>query len=118
MKTLTTAEERIMQILWKENKCNVAEIIDFFPDPKPAYNTVSTIVRILESKGFVSHYKKGRNHQYYPVILKSDYSQLTIKKFVKGYFQGSFSSMISFFMKNNDIDINELEEIIKKIKEL
>lgn len=116
MKQLTKAEEEVMQILWQLEKCNVASIIEELPQPKPAYNTVSTIVRILESKGFVDHEKEGKGHIYFPLVKKSEYSNASITKLMDGYFQGSFKSMVSFFMKKNDIGINELESIMKEIK--
>ncbi len=115
MKQLTKAEEDIMQSLWDLGEGNVAAIVDQFPEPKPAYNTVSTIVRILESKSFVDYRKEGRGHIYYPTVQKSEYSNQSINKLVDGYFQGSFKSMVSFFMKKNDISVNELETILKDI---
>lgn len=116
MKQLTKAEEEVMQILWQLEKCNVAAIIAELPEPKPAYNTVSTIVRILESKNFVDYEKVGKGHVYFPVVKKSDYSNQSINKLVDGYFQGSFKSMVSFFMKKNDMSLTELESILKEIK--
>ncbi len=117
MKQLTKAEEEVMQVLWKLERANVAALIEELPEPKPAYNTVSTIVRILEDKGFVDHEKVGKGHVYYPLVKKADYSNQSINKLVNGYFQGSFQSMVSFFMKKNDISLSELEEIMKRIKE-
>ncbi|MBS9460972.1 BlaI/MecI/CopY family transcriptional regulator [Flagellimonas sp. 389] len=117
MKQLTKAEEEVMQLLWRLEKCNVAAIIDELPEPKPAYNTVSTIVRILEDKGFVDHEKVGKGHLYFPLVKKSDYSNQSINKLVDGYFQGSFKSMVSFFMQKNDISLSELESIMKQIKD-
>ena len=117
MKQLTKAEEEVMQVLWKLERANVAALIKELPEPKPAYNTVSTIVRILEDKGFVDHEKVGKGHVYYPLVKKADYSNQSINKLVNGYFQGSFQSMVSFFMKKNDISLSELEEIMKRIKE-
>ncbi|MFT7189158.1 MAG: BlaI family penicillinase repressor [Sediminicola sp.] len=116
IKQLTKAEEEVMHVLWQLQKCNVASIIDELPDSKPAYNTVSTIVRILESKGFVDHEKEGKGHIYFPVVKKSDYSNASITKLMDGYFQGSFKSMVSFFMKKNDMSLSELESILKDIK--
>ncbi len=115
MKQLTKAEEDIMQILWNLEESNVATIIDQLPKPKPAYNTVSTIVRILESKGFVDYRKEGRGHIYFPKVSKTEYSNQSINKLVDGYFQGSFKSMVSFFMKKNDISIKDMEAILKEI---
>ncbi len=116
MKQLTKAEEEVMHILWQLQKCNVAAIIEELPDPKPAYNTVSTIVRILEDKGFVAHEQEGRGYLYFPLVKKSDYSNQSINKLVDGYFQGSFKSMVSFFMKKNDLSLAELESILSEIK--
>lgn len=115
MKQLTKAEEDIMQILWDKGEANVATIVDGFPAPKPAYNTVSTIVRILESKGFVDYRKEGRGHIYFPSVEKEKYSHQSVNKLVNGYFQGSFKSLVSSFMKNNDISVQELEELMKQI---
>ena len=116
MKQLTKAEEDIMQILWQLKETNVAGIIDELPEPKPAYNTVSTIVRILESKDFVGYHKKGRGHIYFPLIAKEDYTSQALSKFVDGYFQGSFKSLVSFFVKEKDISISDLEEVIHQIQ--
>jgi BlaI family transcriptional regulator, penicillinase repressor len=115
MRQLTKAEEEIMQILWQLKKANVKAIIEEFPNPKPAYNTVSTIVRILENKGFVNYEKKGKGHLYFPVVQQQEYSNQSINKLVDNYFHGSFKSMVSFFMKENDISLNELESILKDI---
>ncbi|WP_077399109.1 BlaI/MecI/CopY family transcriptional regulator [Cellulophaga omnivescoria] len=117
MKQLTKAEEEIMQVLWELEKTSVADVIEKLPTPKPAYNTVSTIVRILENKGFVGHEKLGRGYLYFPLIKKADYSNQSINKLMEGYFQGSFKSMVSFFMKKNDMSLSELESILKDIKE-
>jgi len=117
MKQLTKAEEEVMQVLWQLEKANVAALIEELPEPKPAYNTVSTIVRILEDKGFVGHEKVGKGHVYHPIIKKSDYSHQSLNKLVEGYFQGSFKSMVSFFVKKNDMGLSELEDILKKIRE-
>lgn len=115
MKQLTKAEEDIMQILWQLQKANVKAIIEELPKPKPAYNTVSTIVRILENKGFVDYEKQGKGHIYYPLVEKQDYSNQSINKLVENYFQGSFNSMVSFFVKKNDLSLNELESVLKEI---
>ncbi|WP_055434801.1 BlaI/MecI/CopY family transcriptional regulator [Lacinutrix algicola] len=115
MKQLTKAEEDIMQVLWQLKKANVKQIIEELPEPKPAYNTVSTIVRILESKGFVDYEKKGKGHIYFPLLEKQDYSNQSINKLVDNYFQGSFKSMVSFFMKKNDINLNDLESVLNEI---
>lgn len=115
MKQLTKAEEEIMQILWQLEKANVAAIIEEMPEPKPAYNTVSTIVRILETKGFVDHEKAGKGYNYFPLIEKETYSHQSMTKLMDSYFNGSFKSMVSFFVKKNDLDTKELEAILKEI---
>lgn len=115
MKQLTRAEEEIMQILWELKEANVASIIEKMAEPKPAYNTVSTIVRILESKGFVDYKKQGRGHIYYPKVQKSTYSSDSMQKMVNDYFNGSFKSMVSFFVKKKEMSTDELESILKEI---
>ena len=115
MKQLTRAEEEIMQVLWDLEKSNVKHIIEQLPEPKPAYNTVSTIVRILESKGFVDYEKEGKGHIYYPLIKKQDYSNQSLNSLVDNYFQGSFKSMVSFFVKKNDVNLQDLETVLKEI---
>lgn len=114
MKELTKAEEQIMQELWLLEKAFVKEIVDKLPEPKPAYNTVSTIIRILEKKGFVDHYAYGKTHQYFPLISKTDYTKSYFKNFLSGYFSNSFQEMVSFFAKEDKMSLSELEEIIKE----
>ena len=115
MKQLTKAEEDIMQVLWLLKKATVKQVIEELEEPKPAYNTVSTIIRILESKGFVDYEKKGKGHVYFPILQKEAYSNQSINKLVNNYFQGSFKSMVSFFMQKNDINMTELEQVLNDI---
>jgi predicted transcriptional regulator len=117
MKRLTKAEEQIMQILWDINQGFVKDIIEHLPDPKPAYNTVSTIVRILEKKGFVSHNAFGNSHEYYPTISKKAYTEAYLNSIIKDYFSDSFKEMVSFFTRDKDMNIEELEEIRKMINQ-
>lgn len=116
MKKLTTAEEQVMQILWKLEKAFVKEIIAEFPEPKPAYNTVSTIIRILTNKEFVGYKAYGKTHEYFPKIKKEIYSESYLKNFIGGYFGGSFEQMVSFFVKKNDINVEEFEILMKQMK--
>ncbi len=116
MRSLTKAEEEVMQILWEVNEANVKEVIAQMPEPRPAYNTVSTIIRILETKEVVGHRKKGKGYIYFPLIEKEDYSQSSLNKLMNGYFDGSFKSLVSFFMTKNDVNTNELDEILKMIE--
>lgn len=116
MKELTRAEEQIMQILWVLKKAFVKDIIEKMPEPKPAYNTVSTIIRILEQKGFVNHKAYGKTHEYFPIVAKDNYSKFYLNNFLSGYFGGSFQNLVSFFAKQNDMDVNEVEELLKHVK--
>ncbi len=117
MKELTKAEEQIMHILWKIEKGFVHDILDQMNEPKPAYNTVSTIVRILEKKGFVEHNAYGKSHEYYPVVSRKEYTRNYFKSFLKNYFSNSHKELVSFFTKNNSLDIKEMEEIKKLMSE-
>ena len=117
MQALTEAEEKIMQILWKIRKGFVKDILEQLPEAnKPAYNTVSTIVRILEAKGFVGHTAYGKTHEYYPLVAKSDYTKFYFRNFLKGYFGGSFAGLVSFFAKEENLNLNELEDLLKELK--
>ena len=116
MKELTKAEEQIMQVLWKLEKAFVKDIIAELPEPKPAYNTVSTIVRILQEKGFVDHEAHGRTHKYFPIIAKKEYSNQFLKNFMGKYFSGSLSKMVSFFVEQNDMDLQDMEELSQYLK--
>ncbi len=116
MKELTKAEEQIMQILWKLKKGFVNDIMDTLHEPKPAYNTVSTIIRILEKKGFVSHNAYGKTHEYYPLVSKEEYTKGYMRGFMKNYFSDSYKNLISFFSKNEKLSVNELEDIIKMLQ--
>ena len=116
-KQLTKAEEQFMQVLWELEEASVQDIIDQLPKPKPAYNTVSTIIRILETKNFVDHKAKGRGYIYFPLVMKTDYSNQSLNKLVDGYFGGSFKRMVSFFVNKNDVDIDDLGTILDAINE-
>ncbi len=110
---LTRAEEEVMQILWEIERGVVKDILEHFPDPKPAYNTVSTIVRILESKGFIGHKAYGKTHEYFPLIKKDEYTSAYFKNFLQKHFNNSFQKMVSFFAKSDDLDMKDLEETLK-----
>jgi predicted transcriptional regulator len=113
MRELTRAEEEVMQVLWKIRKGFIKDILKHFDNPKPAYNTVSTIVRILQDKGFVEHKAYGRTHEYFPVISKDEYSKFHLNSFVNDYFSNSFEKMVSFFAKERKISVKEMQEIMK-----
>lgn len=117
MRELTKAEEQVMQVLWKIEKGFVKEILSYFDEPKPAYNTVSTIVRILQEKGFVSHTAYGRTHEYFTIVSKDEYRKSHMSSFVKNYFANSFENMVSFFANEKNISLKEMEEIMKLMEE-
>jgi len=114
IRELTRAEEQIMQVLWSIGKGFVANVIQQLPEPKPAYNTVSTIIRILEQKGFVDHTAYGRAHEYYPLVGKKEYSKAYFKHFVNSYF-GSYGSLASFLTREENLSLKELEDIRKMV---
>ncbi|CAM3783549.1 MULTISPECIES: BlaI/MecI/CopY family transcriptional regulator [Sphingobacterium] len=116
-KELTKAEEQIMQELWDMERGFVKDIIDRLPEPKPAYNTVSTIVRILETKGFVSHESFGKSHQYLPKISKEEYKKGITGKLLNNYFDNSPKSMLSYFLEENKLDVKELDDILSIIRQ-
>lgn len=116
IKELTKAEEQIMQVLWDKKKAFVNDLLELLPEPKPAYNTVSTIIRILEKKGYVDHKAYGKTHQYFPLVSKKAYTKSTFKTMLNGYFSNSFQQMVSFFAKEENLSLSEMEEI-KRIME-
>jgi predicted transcriptional regulator len=116
MKKLTHTEEHVMQILWGLGKAFVKDIIAQYPLPKPPYNTISSVVRILEKKGFVSHNTYGNTYQYFPKISKDNYKKYFMKDALKNYFGNSFQNLVSFYAKEEDLDIQELEALIEQIK--
>ncbi len=116
MKELTKAEEEIMHVLWKLDSAFVKDIIPELPEPTPAYNTVSTIVRILQEKGFVGYERIGQSHKYHPLITKEAYTKSFMKGFVSKYFSGSYQQMVSFFTKEDNLSTSELEQLLKELK--
>ena len=106
-----------MLVLWDLGIGFVNDFIDKLPEPRPAYNTVSTIVRILQDKGFVGHETFGKSHCYYPLVAIDTYTKKFLKNFIGNYFGNSFSQMVSFLAKEENIDLKELEEILKRADE-
>jgi BlaI family penicillinase repressor len=117
MRVLTRAEEQVMQILWDLKKGYIKDLLDKMPDPKPAYNTVSTIIRILVQKGFVDYKAYGKTYEYYPIVDRDAYKSFYLKRFVSGYFDGSFSRLLSFFAKDENLDVKDLDTLLKLAKE-
>lgn len=114
---LTKAEEQIMQILWTMEEGTVQDILKKFDESKPARTTIATILSILENKNFVEHRSEGRSNIYKALITKEDYSKKQLFGFVKNYFNGSFSSMVSFFAKETNLSIEEMDKLLKETRE-
>lgn len=113
---LTRAELEIMQVLWTKGAVVVHDILDEMDEPKPAYNTVSTIVRILEKKGFVSHKAYGKTYEYYPLVSKDDYARRYMDTVLNNFFGGSVSRLVSFFSENKAISLEETDAILDMLK--
>jgi predicted transcriptional regulator len=118
MNTLTKAEEQVMQILWEEEEGFVKDLLQKFPEPKPAYNTVSTIIRILEKKGFVAHRSFGKSHQYYPLVSREKYRNERFSGLMKDYFNNSMKQVLSHFGSSGSLSMKEADEIIQIMEEL
>ncbi|MCX6334272.1 MAG: BlaI/MecI/CopY family transcriptional regulator [Bacteroidia bacterium] len=116
MKRLTRKEEDAMKILWMAGKGFVKDLIDLQPDPKPHYNTFSTLIRGLEDKGFIGHKAYGKNHEYFPLVTKEAYRKSFMKNAVTDYFESSYRDVVSFFVEEKRLNSSDLKEIIKLIK--
>jgi len=118
MNTLTKAEEQVMQILWDVREGFVKDLLEKFPEPKPAYNTVSTIIRILEKKGFVDHRSFGKSHQYYPLMSREQYRNERFSSLMKDYFNNSMKQVLSQFGSSGSLNMKEADEIIQLMEEI
>jgi len=116
MQKLSKREEEIMQVLWQLEKAFVKEVIELLPEPKPHYNTVSTIIRILEEKQVIGHKKFGKTYQYYPLITKEEYQKSEVGDMIRNYFDNSYKKMVAYFANEEKISEEELDEILKMIK--
>jgi BlaI family penicillinase repressor len=116
IRELTKAEEEIMQQLWELKEAFVKDILEQLPEPKPAYNTVSTVIRILESKGFVGHESFGKSHRYYPLVSKEEYKRFAAGKLMSSYFDNSAKNMLSFFLEKEKLDLKEVDDIMDIIE--
>ncbi len=114
---LTKAEEDIMKMLWDHGPTTVSAMIEKMEGDKPPHSTVSSIIRILEKKGFVNHKTYGRTYEYFSIIEKETYSKFSIKNLLSNYFEGSVNEMVSFLIKEEEVDIKELQKMLKNIKE-
>lgn len=118
MVELTKAEEKIMKILWKIEKGFIKDIQDEFPEPKPPYNSVSTIVRVLVKKNIVSYTQYGTTYEYFPLITKNEYRKGQLGRLVKDYYNNSLKQVVNYFSESKNLDINEVEEVMKMLEEL
>ena len=116
MKHLTNREEEIMELFWKKESLFVKDIIDDLAEPKPHYNTISTIVRGLEEKGFVGHEQFGNTYRYFAIISRDEFSKNTIKNLVSKYFNKSYSSVVSMFVEEEKISVDEIKALIREVE--
>lgn len=117
MKELTKAEEQVMQFLWEIKKGFLKDIVDQFSDPKPAYTTISTVVRVLVNKGFIKFKTYGKTHEYHPKVSKKEYTKVFFMGITKSFFNNSASKLVSFFTAENDLSLTELEQLKKQVEE-
>lgn len=118
LRELTKAEEQVMLILWELGEAVVKDVIDRMQPPKPAYNTVSTVVRVLEGKGFLSHRAIGNSHIYFPVISEAEYKHFAFDKVMNNYFENDYQRLVSFLVKEKNMDMDELDELIALAEKL
>lgn len=111
MKEITKAQEDLLKALWEIKEGAISDVLDSLDEPKPAYNTVATVIKVLEKKGYVSHKTYGKTHVYFAVVSKKEYAQHLMKDTFKGLFNGSLNLMVSSFVKNKDVSLRELEEL-------
>ncbi len=116
-KELTKAELQIMQVLWQKGSAFVNEILQDLEEPRPAYNTVSTVLRVLQNKGFVAYNSYGKTYQYYPLVTKESYTNRFMDRVVDNFFSGSVKAMVSFFTKEEKMSVQEIDELIKMLEE-
>ena len=115
---LTRAEEDIMQYFWDYGPNTVSTLIEKMEDPKPAHSSVSTIVRILEKKGFVDHKSFGKTYEYFPVISKTDYTRFSLRKLIQGYFDDSVNNLLSFLVSEEELSLSDIEKLKREIKDI
>ena len=117
MKTLTAKEEEVMELFWEKGPLFVKQLLEFYEEPRPHFNTLSTVVRGLEEKGFLGHTAYGNSYQYYPVVTKEDFKRKTLKGVISKYFNNSYMGVVSSLVKEEEISIEELKELIRKVEE-
>jgi BlaI family transcriptional regulator, penicillinase repressor len=112
---LTKAEEEVMHIIWQLDRCVVRDVIDHLGDPDMPHSTISSVVRILEKKGFVDHKAYGKTHEYFPIITKEEYAQHGVKSLMEKYFSGSPKKLVSFLVQNDNMNLKELNDLLKTL---
>lgn len=117
MKEITKAQEEILKALWEIEEGAVSDVLNVLQEPKPAYNTVATVIKVLEKKEYVSHKTYGKTNVYFPKVTQKEYAKSVVKQTVKGFFNGSLNQMVSFFVKDKDLSVGELEELKNMIEE-
>lgn len=117
MKNLSPKEEIIMNLLWDNGPMFVKEMLAFYDDPKPHFNTVSTFVRILEDEGYIGHRAFGVSYQYYPLVSRNDYHKRTVRNVISKYFNNSYMGLVSALVKEEEISLDELKELIRQVEE-
>lgn len=117
MKTLTAKEEEVMELFWKKGPLFVKQLLEFYEEPRPHFNTLSTVVRGLEEKGFLGHNAYGNSYQYYPIVTKEEFKRKTLKGVISKYFNNSYMGVVSSLVKEEEISIEELKELIRKVEE-
>lgn len=117
MQKLTKAEEQLMQVLWNLEKAFLKDIMEAYPEPKPKQSTVSTVIRILKEKGFIENNTYGKTHEYFPIVSKDEYAKYYFGSFLSNYFNGSFKQLLSFFHKEGDLNMTDLDEILGEEEE-
>lgn len=115
MQKLTKSEEEVMQWLWQLERATVSDIVEKIGEPRPPHSTISSFIRILEKKGFVAHKAYGKTYEYFPIISKADYGKQNISELVRDYFDGSVSNLVSFLVKNEKIDNDELQKLLDEM---
>ncbi len=118
MTALTKVEEQVMQVIWEQGRCLVRDIIQALGDPDIPHSTVSSVVRILEKKGFVGHKAYGKTQEYFPLIPKEDYTKSGLKGWIENYFDGSPKQLVSFLVEKNELNLKELAQLMKQLESL
>lgn len=117
LQEITKAQEDILKVMWDLNEGAIADVLDRLPEPKPAYTTVATVIKVLEKKGYLAHKTFGKTNVYYPVVSKSEYTKSVLRSTITGLFNGSVNQLVSHFVKDKDVDLQELEAMKSMLEE-